>query len=68
MDLQLSRQEGLLNWACIPNQNRQTNRLYRQMRIGVAQRELSHANGERSLAPSYDFVPRADSLRHYTIR
>ena len=64
MDLQLSHQQILLYWAGTPNQHRQTNRLYRQMRIGAAQRELSRANGERFLAPGYGCVPRADWLRH----
>ena len=50
MDLQLSRQQILLCWAGTPKQRRQTNHLYRQMRIGAAQRELSRANGERFLA------------------
>ena len=66
MDLQLSRQQILLYLAGTPNQHRQTNRLYRQMRIGAAQRELSRANGERFLAPDYGCVPRADWLRHYS--
>ena len=66
MDLQLSLQQILLYWAGTPNQHRQTNRLYRQMRIGAAQRELSRANGERFLAPSDGCVPRADCLRHYS--
>ena len=35
------------------------------MRIGAAQRELSRNNGERSLAPGYACVPRADWLRRY---
>ena len=64
--LQLSRQQILLNWAGTPNQHRQTNRLYHQMRIGATQRELSRANGERFLAPGYSCVPRADWLRHYS--
>ena len=63
MDLQLSHQQILLYWAGTPNQHRQTNRLYRQMRIGAAQRELSCANGERFFAPGYGCVPRADWLR-----
>ena len=66
MNLQLSRQQILLYWAGTPNQHRQTNRLYRQMRIGAAQRELSRANGERFLAPGYGGVPYADCLRHYS--
>ena len=60
MDLQLPRQPILLYWAGTTNQQRQTNRPYRQMRIGAAQRELSRANGERFLAPGYGCVPRAD--------
>ena len=66
MGLQLSRQQILLYWAGTPNQHRQTNRLHRQMRIGASQRELSCANGERFLAPSYGCVPRAGWLRHYS--
>ena len=66
MDLQLSRQQILLYWAGTPNQHRQTNRLYRQMRIGAAQRALSRANGKRLLAPGYGCVSRADWLRHYS--
>ena len=66
MDLQLSRQQISLCWVGTPNQHRQTDRLYRQMRIGAAQRELSRANGERFLAPGYGCVPRTDWLRHYS--
>ena len=66
MNLQLSRQQIMLYWAGTPNRHRQTNRLYRQMRIGAAQREISHANGERFLAPGYDCVSRADWLHHYS--
>ena len=66
MDLQLSRQQILLYWAGTPNQHRQTNRLYRQMRIGAAQGEVSRANGERFLAPGFGCVPRVDWLRHYS--
>ena len=54
---------ALLGWHSEPTP-RQTNRLYRQMRIGAAQRELSRANGQRFLAPGYGRVPRADWLRH----
>ena len=60
MDLQLSRQQILLYSTGTANQHRQTNRLYRQMRIGAARRELSRANGERFLAPGYGCVPRPD--------
>ena len=50
MDLQLSRQLFLC-WAGTPNQHRQSNRLHRQMLIGVAQRELSRPKGEGFLVP-----------------
>ena len=53
-------------WTGTPNQHRQTNRLYRRMRIGAAQRELSRSNGERFLAPGYGCVPRAEWLRRYS--
>ena len=66
IDLQLSRQQILLYGAGTPNQHRQTNRLYRQMRIGAAQRDFSRVNGERFLAPGYGCVPRANWLRHHS--
>ena len=44
---------------------RSTNRLYRRMRISVAQRTLSRNNGERFLAPGYGCVPRAEWLHRY---
>ena len=53
MDLQLYRHEILRYWASAPNRHRQTNRRYRRMRIGVAQREFSRRNDERFLAPGY---------------
>ena len=59
-DLQRSGRETLCYWAGTPNQHRQTNRLYRRMRIGAVQRELSRSNGERFLAPGYSCVPRAE--------
>ena len=49
------------------DQHRQSNRLYRQMRIGAAQHELSRNNGERFLAPGYACLPRADWLRRYHV-
>ena len=64
MDLQLSRAHILRYWAGTPDQHRRTNRLYRRMRIGAAQRELSRSNGERFLAIGYACVPRAEWLRH----
>ena len=45
------------------SQHRQTTRLYRRMRIGAVQRELSRNNGERFLAPGCACVTRADWLR-----
>ena len=65
MDLHLSRSHILRYWAGTPDQHRQPNHLYRRMRIGAAQRELSRNNGERFLAPGYACVPRADWLRRY---
>ena len=53
-------------WAGTPNQHRQTKRLYRRMRIGPAQRELSRNNGERFLAHGYGSVPRAERLSRYS--
>ena len=40
--------------------------MYRRMRIGAAQRELSRNNGERFLAHGYGCVPRAEWLRRYS--
>ena len=65
MDLQLSCHEILRYWVVTPNQHRQTNRLYRLMIIGTAQRELSRSNGERFLAPGYGCVSQANWLRRY---
>ena len=52
MDLQSSRTHILRYWAGTPDQHSQTNRLYRRMRIGAAQRELSRNNGERVWRPA----------------
>ena len=60
MDLQHSRNHMLHLWAGTPDRRRQTNHLYRRMQIGSAQSELSGNNGERSLAPGYACVTRAD--------
>ena len=65
MDVDLSRPHILRYWAGTPDQQRQTNRLYRRMRIGAAQRELSRNNGERFLAPGYACFSGADWLRRY---
>ena len=62
VDLQFSRTHISRYWAGTPDQHRQTNRLYRRMRIGAAERELSRNNGDRFLAPGYACVPRADCL------
>ena len=66
MDLQLSRAHILRYWPGIPDQHRQTNRLYRRMRIGAAQREFSRNKGESFLAPGYPCVPRAEWLHRYS--
>ena len=66
MDPQLSRHEMLRYWAGTPNQHRQINRLYRPMRIGVAQRELSRSSGECLLIPGYSCVPHADGICRYS--
>ena len=65
MDLHLSHSHILRYWAGTPDQHRKTNRLYRRMRIGASQRELSRNNGERFLAPGYACVTRAAWLRRY---
>ena len=48
MDIHLSRYHTLRYWAGTPDQHRQTNRLYRRMLIGAAQRELSRIMGNVS--------------------
>ena len=63
MNLHLSRSHILRYWAGTPDQHRQTNRLYRRMRIGAAQHELSRNNGERVSAPGYACFPRVECLR-----
>ena len=52
--------------ASTPDHYRQTNRVYRRMRIGAAQRELSRNNAERFLATGYACVPHAGCLRPYS--
>ena len=59
MDLQLSCTYSLRYWAGTPDQHHQTNCLYRRIRIGVVQRELSRNNGERLFARGYACVLRA---------
>ena len=65
MNPNLSRTHVLRYWAGIPDQHRQTNRIYHRMRIGAAQHELSRNNGQRFLAPGYACVPRTEWLRRY---
>ena len=65
MNLHLSRLHILRYWAGTSGQHCQTSCLYHRMTIGVAQRELSHNNGERFLAQGYACVTRADWLRRY---
>ena len=58
LDPQDSRRHILLYWSATPSQHRQENRLYRQMRTGATQRELSRSQGQIFLAPGYTLVPR----------
>ena len=51
MDLQLFRREMSRYWAATPNQHRLTNRLYRRIRIGAAQREFLGATASDSWRP-----------------
>ena len=66
MDLQLFLHEISRYWAGTPNQHRQTNRLYRRMRIGASQRQLYRNNGEQFLAHGYGCVPYAEWLSRYS--
>ena len=65
LDLQHFRRHILLYWSGKPTQQRQTNRLYRQMRIGAAHRELSRSQGQLFLAPGYTLIPRDLWLRNF---
>ena len=65
-DLQLNRPHILRYWLGTPSQHRQTNRLYRQVRIGAAHRELSRSRGEIFLAPGYSLVPRTLWLHRFS--
>ena len=60
MDLQHFRQHVLLYWAGSPLQLQQPNRLYRRMRVGAAQRELSRDQGNLFLYPGDSLVPHLD--------
>ena len=64
-DLQHFRHHTLRCWSGTPSQHRQANRLYRQMRIVAARRELSRSRGEIFIAPGYSLVSRALWLRRF---
>ena len=64
-DLQLFRHHTLRCWSGSPSQHRQANRLYRQMRIVAARRELSRFRGEIFIALGYSLVSRALWLRRF---
>ena len=66
LDLQHFRRHILLYWFGKPAQHRQTNCLYRQMRIGAAHRELSRCQGRLFPAPGYTLVPRDLWLRSFS--
>ena len=66
LDLQHFRRHILLYWSGTPSQHRQANRLYRQMRIGAAHRELSRSQGQIFLAPGYSLVSRDLWLRNFS--
>ena len=65
-DLQHHRLHILRYWSGTPSQDRQSNRVYRQMRIGAAHREITRARGEIFLAPGYSLVPRTLWLRRFS--
>ena len=65
MGLQRSRIAILRYWAGTPNQHCLAHRVYRRMRIGAAQPELSRNNGERFLVPGYGCVSHADWFGRY---
>ena len=54
------------HWPGTPSQYRQDNRLYRQMRIGAAHRELPHSQVEYFVTPGYTLVPRTLWLRRFS--
>ena len=57
-DLQPFRPQLIQYWAGDSNQQRQTNTLYRQMRIGSEQRNTARNQGRRSLGRGYALLPR----------
>ena len=66
MDLQHLRQHILQYWAGTPLQLQQANRLYRRMRVGAAQRELSRDQGARFLSPGYSLITHQDWTRRFS--
>ena len=54
------------HWSGTPSQHRQTNRVYRPMRIGAAHRELSRSRAEIFFAPRYSLVPRTLWLHRFS--
>ena len=65
-DLHYHRLHIIRYWTGTPSRHRQTNRLYRQIRIGAANRELSRSRGERFLSPGYSLVPRTLWLNSFS--
>ena len=66
MDLQHSQQHILHYWAGTPLQHQQANRLYRRMRVGAAQREISQDEGARFLSPGYSLVKHQEWTRRFS--
>lgn len=65
--LQYFRSPRLRYWSGTPAQHRQTNRLYRQMRIRAAHPELSRSRADIfSLTPVYGLAPRTLWLRLFS--
>lgn len=54
-------------WSGELLKHRQANSLYRRMRIGAAQPELSRSAGKMFLAPGYDRVSRDLWLRRFLV-
>lgn len=66
-DLQHFRPKILQYWSGAPAQRSQTNSLFRQMRIGSAQRKLARFKGERFLAKGYALVPKHLWIRRFRV-
>ena len=65
MGLQHSRTHILRYWAGTPDQHRQTNRLYRRIRIGAAQREVCRNKDERFWTLGYACITRMEWIRRF---